>query len=757
MSISKSTLARTGLMFGAALCGLPWLSAWGEDVPVGVTPISDAYPIPTPMAIWQLIPPDEGELRLDEQRLDFDYEGTLAVADALAVQVDPALAAQRERRRIAEGSAAIVTNMDELVVDRDAAIQLGKALFWDMRVGSDGQTACATCHYAAGADSRQSETGGMRRGSMGVAKRILTSAPTTTADLERSTAWTTSGWEASCRREWGNAWASHCVTTPTVPSHLAPQDRPILEQCEKGGGAQARMDTCKNSSTVIGASAMDRLFHDGSARGTFNGYDILGDDAEIDPIGTWRVVNRRLERVSVRLPNSALASQAMGPPLNVGEMSWEGRRFYHIAKKLLDTRPLRAQEVSVDDSVLGSLYGGYAPNQQVYGAMTYRDLIRAAFAPAYWDDSRGEVRPRSVKNPVDGKDLKLKVTEANFSLFFGVAIQMYEATLVPGDTPFDRYYSALRDGVAYTGTDFGEAEKEGFRAFVNHGCADCHALPEFTIAARSHIHGPSLEHEEPLSYFENTGYNAWLDWYLSGSPWVNQVTEFLNVPPFLGEEKAEPITPRKIVTYDAGFYNIGMAPERAAPGIGADLSPYATAAEKAKPRSQALARNGGDFQLFGTAGVSTDSPLDLHATWVLGATRTPSLRNVELTPPYFSDVEFGAESLDGAVAVYNAPPFRDINAHLHPEMREMFVGGDDIAAIAVFLRSLTDDRVRRREAPFDVPSLVVPVRRATRSDGSSETSSLTCLPFSPAIPGDDGGCVSRVRNEYLNLRVEVED
>src|SRR6185369_14391171 len=33
-----------------------------------------------------------------------------------------------------------------------AAIQLGKALFWDMQVGSDGVTACATCHYRAGAD-----------------------------------------------------------------------------------------------------------------------------------------------------------------------------------------------------------------------------------------------------------------------------------------------------------------------------------------------------------------------------------------------------------------------------------------------------------------------------------------------------------------------------------------------------------------------------------------------------------------------------
>ena len=30
---------------------------------------------------------------------------------------------------------------------------LGKALFWDQQIGSDGQ-ACASCHFAAGSDNR---------------------------------------------------------------------------------------------------------------------------------------------------------------------------------------------------------------------------------------------------------------------------------------------------------------------------------------------------------------------------------------------------------------------------------------------------------------------------------------------------------------------------------------------------------------------------------------------------------------------------
>jgi cytochrome c peroxidase len=43
--------------------------------------------------------------------------------------------------------------LGDLVRDRNAAIALGKALFWDTEAGSNGQ-ACASCHFQAGADNR---------------------------------------------------------------------------------------------------------------------------------------------------------------------------------------------------------------------------------------------------------------------------------------------------------------------------------------------------------------------------------------------------------------------------------------------------------------------------------------------------------------------------------------------------------------------------------------------------------------------------
>src|SRR5262245_24307161 len=46
------------------------------------------------------------------------------------------------------------TNLAAYVRNRNAAVALGKALFWDMQVGSDGIQACGTCHFRAGADPR---------------------------------------------------------------------------------------------------------------------------------------------------------------------------------------------------------------------------------------------------------------------------------------------------------------------------------------------------------------------------------------------------------------------------------------------------------------------------------------------------------------------------------------------------------------------------------------------------------------------------
>ena len=45
-------------------------------------------------------------------------------------------------------------NLKDFVQDKAAAIALGKSLFWDMQLGTDGIQSCASCHFHAGADNR---------------------------------------------------------------------------------------------------------------------------------------------------------------------------------------------------------------------------------------------------------------------------------------------------------------------------------------------------------------------------------------------------------------------------------------------------------------------------------------------------------------------------------------------------------------------------------------------------------------------------
>src|SRR6185503_9839280 len=84
----------------------------------------------------------------------------------------------------------------------------------------------------------------------------------------------------------------------------------------------------------------------------------------------------------LRIDHASLASQAVGPPLDAGEMSYLGRTWPWLGRKMLAARPLALQRVAPDDSVLGGYASrtgrGLAPEH------TYVTLIRAAFRDEYW-------------------------------------------------------------------------------------------------------------------------------------------------------------------------------------------------------------------------------------------------------------------------------------------------------------------------------------------------------------------------------------
>ena len=116
------------------------------------------------------------------------------------------------------------------VRNRDVAIVLGKALFWDMQVGSDGVQACASCHFRAGADPRsinQVNPGGAdnpdptidladRTISCGRRTSRCTSSPIRPTGTRRCCATSTT----SCRRRactCGSSWAWSAARSRTSP------------------------------------------------------------------------------------------------------------------------------------------------------------------------------------------------------------------------------------------------------------------------------------------------------------------------------------------------------------------------------------------------------------------------------------------------------------------------------------------------------------------------------------------------------------
>ncbi|MEO6758534.1 MAG: cytochrome c peroxidase, partial [Saprospiraceae bacterium] len=336
------------------------------------------------------------------------------------------------------------------------------------------------------------------------------------------------------------------------------------------GGLQVRRVTIRNSPSVINAALYVRNFWDGRAQRLFNGFTPSGTAA--DAPGVLAIRDGQLVREPVLLNNASLASQASGPILDPLEMSYAGRTWSHFGKKMLSLRPLALQRVAADDSVLGR----FARPAERGITPSYVELIRTAFQPAYWDSP----------DLVDGAFTQ---AEANFSLFWGLALQAYQSTLLSNDSPFDRF----QDGDAGALT---AQEQEGMRLFQNQGrCTTCHSGAEFSAAV-----------------YGNTG---------------------------RGNNRAFQRTGVRAAEEDLGAGN--------------------------------------------------------------GSFKSTSLRNVELTGPYFHNG--GQATLEQVIDFYARGGDFANNA-----IRTFNISPTQKASLAAFLRSLTDERVRYQRAPFDHPELCVP-------------------------------------------------
>jgi cytochrome c peroxidase len=357
------------------------------------------------------------------------------------------------------------------VRDRTALIALGKAFFWDMQAGSDGLTACATCHFHAGADHRPINTlvdpnnafplnADVR--TLEFPFRLLADPANRNSAVVR---------DSSVRV--GSAGTFRRIFESIVPGKPEENGHDELDKPEfLQGPVQVRRVTVRNSPSVYNTVFYSRSFWDGRAVSTFNGFTVTGLASEAPGVLVSNTDATSLSRLNVRLTNSSLASQAVGPILDHLEMSYEGRTWPQLARKLLSLRPLATQRVAGDDSVLGEMALTGEGEKGLKDEFSYRALIEAAFQPRFWNSTilvneAGQVRD-------DGDVAQI---EYNFPLFWGLSLQAYQSTLNSDDSPFDRFMDG--DTEALTAQ-----EQEGMRLFTgNARCNLCHNGPEFSAAA----------------------------------------------------------------------------------------------------------------------------------------------------------------------------------------------------------------------------------------------------------------------------------
>src|SRR5690606_27695799 len=99
-------------------------------------------------------------------------------------------------------------------------------------------------------------------------------------------------------------------------------------------GVNVRRVEPRNTPTVINAVYNHRNFWDGRAQNIFNGVNPFGERDSSAHVYRRVARGEGLEPVEVRLENSSLASQAVGPPTNEIEMSARGRGFADVGRSL---------------------------------------------------------------------------------------------------------------------------------------------------------------------------------------------------------------------------------------------------------------------------------------------------------------------------------------------------------------------------------------------------------------------------------------
>src|SRR5918911_744016 len=181
----------------------------------------------------------------------------------------------------------------QFIRDNAAAVRLGKALFWDMQAGSDGRTACATCHFNAGADNRSTN-------------QVNPNGAAFTQVTGPNVHLTEAGFPFTSNNVSGSQGVLPSSFTGITEGNGADDQTfaatdPVFKD---GRGTPVRRSTGRNTPSAINAVFNFRNFWDGRAQNEFNGVNPFGTR---DPNATVGRANASggVDQVHISLNNSS--------------------------------------------------------------------------------------------------------------------------------------------------------------------------------------------------------------------------------------------------------------------------------------------------------------------------------------------------------------------------------------------------------------------------------------------------------------------
>src|SRR5436305_6933851 len=167
------------------------------------------------------------------------------------------------------------------VRDEAAAVALGKALFWDMQLGSDGVQSCGACHFHGGADNRLKNQ--VNPGTIHAATTFEVAKPNATLTAANFPLHKLANPEDRISRvlfDADDVISSQSVTlakfNDIIPGQAEENCTVTPDPIFNVGGVNVRRVQPRNVPTMINAIFTFRNFWDGRGNAVFNGVNGIG-------------------------------------------------------------------------------------------------------------------------------------------------------------------------------------------------------------------------------------------------------------------------------------------------------------------------------------------------------------------------------------------------------------------------------------------------------------------------------------------------